>query len=427
LLYLPDTLRFFKANKATIRLFELIDAGNSFDEILQVMPKTNRSDFDSMHNIIRQEDNKLANFADAIVPNESWKGYLPRLVLNISNDCNLRCGYCYAHGGNYESSRMVMPESLALLIMDTFYTIFDKIDLIQLFGGEPLMNVPVIEIVAKYIAENSLDTRIGIVTNGTLIDKEVISLITKYNMNVTLSIDHEDLQDALRPHPKEDNIYGKIKENILELQRASGQPSQIEVVYTQEHIRRGVSVAEVLRALQNDFGKLPIHLTPVCSDNKKFKLKNETPFTDAIDDMFADSELNPESDYSLTGRIISTLRLRYPQTNICSAGFGTISVSTSGDVFPCFYFTDNADFKSVNVNESLSKVKNTINNMRLKYYNNRKHSLPECESCFANTVCFGCLGVNYFETGDIYMPAETHCKLVRSGLERVLANLANKG
>lgn len=427
LLFLPDTLKFFKANNNTLELARLIVDGKNYEEANYLMDGLEKPIYDSLYMVLNPEATFLSGTVDAEKASEDWSGYLPRLVLNISNDCNLRCRYCYAHGGSYLSERSNMPESVALKIMDSFFSMFEKIDRIQLFGGEPLMNVAVIKLVAKYIREHGKDTRIGIVTNGTLIDDEIASLIAEYDINVTLSIDHSKMQDILRPYANNEGTYEKILQNMHLLKRVSSQPSQLEVVYTQEHIDRGISITEALKRLQNDFGKLPIHLTRVCSDNIRYKLKNANAFIDTIDEVFSDTQLDAESDYSFTGRIISALRLKRPQTNLCSAGFGTISVSVDGDIYPCFFFTDNIDFKVSNINDPYSTVKTSIDSMRKAYYESSKTSGTECNNCFANTVCFGCLGVNNSETGDPYKASEIQCELVKRGLERVLINLAYGG
>ncbi len=63
--------------------------------------------------------------------------------------------------------------------------------------------------------------------------------------------------------------------------------------------------------------------------------------------------------------------------------------------------------------------------MRKEYYENGIKNIEKCSSCFANTVCYGCLGVNYFSTGNLYEPPVSHCNLVKGSLEKILLNLAD--
>ena len=74
---------------------------------------------------------------------------LYKLVLNITNKCNLACKYCYANGGNYCSSEGIMKVETAKATLDTFLKRYRNIRVIQFFGGEPTFNLDVIEFVCK--------------------------------------------------------------------------------------------------------------------------------------------------------------------------------------------------------------------------------------------------------------------------------------
>ncbi|MCL2719216.1 MAG: radical SAM protein [Lachnospiraceae bacterium] len=419
LLYLPDTLKFFKANENVVKLSELICEGKCLSEVESIFPDVNEDIYKSIYN-------KLVNNEKAVkkYPTDEWDGYLPRLVIHISNNCNLKCKYCYAQGGNYLSNAGNITMEMLDNILYTFFGMFEKIDVISLFGGEPTLNIEAIERVAAYISDNGLNTKIGMITNGTVMDEKLAALIQKYDISVTLSIDQKDMQNNLRPFNNGNETYDKIKENVNILREVAKQPSQLEVVYTQAHVDNEISVTDVIKKLQFEFGKLPVHLTPVSTDKNDLKLKNEDAFIQSIDDAFIDSDINEKADYSFVGRMIDSLQKKQPRTNVCSAGYGTISVSVNGDIYPCFYFTDQEDFHIANVNAPLEDVKAQIGKIRRYYYGKSTHDLPECSTCFANSICYGCLGVNYFETGDPYKPSETHCRMVKKSLEKTLIYLS---
>jgi len=322
LLYLPDKLKFYLANKKTVKLAELICEGKSLEEVVQIFPDIVPSLYESVHNTLKVKNREIKSEVT-----EEWIRYLPRLVIHISNSCNLKCKYCYAHGGNYLSEKGMMSLELLDKILDSFYTIFDKIDAINLFGGEPSLNIPAIERVAKYISDNNIDTQIGMITNGTLVTDKLASLIAEYNINVTFSVDQKDMQDILRPYTNDQGTHTRIKANAEKLKKISDQPSHLEVVYTKEHVNRGVSIVDVLKQIRSDFGKLPVHLTPVQTDDLTYKLEDEDAFMQSVDDVFANADLDVESDYSFTARIISSLKNKNIRNNFCPAGFGTVSIS----------------------------------------------------------------------------------------------------
>lgn len=67
------------------------------------------------------------------------KRHIYRITLHIANDCNLRCRYCYAAGGNYGQERELMSYKTADSFIDFCVQNFDVIEKIVFFGGEPLL------------------------------------------------------------------------------------------------------------------------------------------------------------------------------------------------------------------------------------------------------------------------------------------------
>ena len=64
--------------------------------------------------------------------------HIRRITLHVSNDCNLRCKYCYAEGGNYKQERRLMTMETAQMFVDFCCNNFDSIGYIVFFGGEPM-------------------------------------------------------------------------------------------------------------------------------------------------------------------------------------------------------------------------------------------------------------------------------------------------
>ena len=101
-----------------------------------------------------------------------------RVTVCVSNDCNLRCKYCYAKGGNYGRNRSVMSKKTAKSFVDFCVTNFNRVDNVSFFGGEPLLNYPVIEYICKLFKEQSLNESFtlpsfSMITNGTLCNDEL--------------------------------------------------------------------------------------------------------------------------------------------------------------------------------------------------------------------------------------------------------------
>ncbi len=111
----------------------------------------------------------------------------------------------------------------------------------------------------------------------------------------------------------------------------------------------------------------------------------------------------------------------------CGGGIGTVAVDGKGNVYPCFYFVNNPEFIIGNVvYNSYNELKDNITQMHDYYTAYNRREVEKCRDCFANTICFGCMGVNYNMTGNAMESSEFHCEWVKRGLEATLKNAALK-
>ena len=81
-----------------------------------------------IHSEIERYINTLLNhISENIVPDSAkdlkWENSETRtLNLLISQDCNLRCGYCYADHGTYKSEKKLMSYDTAKKCIDKFFS-----------------------------------------------------------------------------------------------------------------------------------------------------------------------------------------------------------------------------------------------------------------------------------------------------------------
>ncbi len=136
------------------------------------------------------------------------------LVLSVTAACNLRCRYCYARGGEGEL-HMSWPEAArAVDLMSGCFSSFK----IQFTGGEPLLNLGLIEQVMGYLAEKSLKAQCQIQTNAALIDAEKARRIKELGLGVGVSIDGPvPINDLLRPFSNGSGSTGSTIKGVMAL------------------------------------------------------------------------------------------------------------------------------------------------------------------------------------------------------------------
>lgn len=416
IVYFPDSLRFFEVTNDLLEILNKISDGKTYQYF--------SSRYENFTEENYKEFKEYCCESIACRENPDSDSTLFRLVLNISNVCNMNCRYCYAGGGAYGDKESLMNIDVLDKILTFFYRCYDNIEVIQLFGGEPTLNVEAMKYVCEYIQKNNKNTGISMVTNGTNLNEELMDLIDKYHIFVTVSIDCKELHDNLRPFNSGRGTYEIIKNNINELHRRTGQPGQVEITYTKQHDKNEISIQKLIESINCDLDfEISAHIAPVCTQNEDFRLDTPDRFFESIEDYYKCLGTNRQMHYSYIDRFLKPIKERKVNTRYCGAGIGTIAVDGQGNVYPCFYFVNNDEFVVGNILEDTYEVlKHKLEGTKKKYLEYDRNHTEKCKDCFANTICYGCLGINYSMTGNAMEMSEFHCEWVKTGLETTLKN-----
>jgi uncharacterized protein len=124
---------------------------------------------------------------------------------------------------------------------------------------------------------------------------------------------------------------------------------------------------------------------------------------------------------SYTLRLIKAILYKEKIECYCPAGITTLSVSTNGEIYPCFMFTGKKEFSIGNVlkNETDLFKLSEVNDL-LKMAN--KLDNHKCKSCWAKSLCFGCIGNDYIVTGSIW--DKPNCDFIKRFIEDFLLEFA---
>lgn len=416
--FFPESSRFFSVNENTKNVVERIDQGATFEELKAL--GLDEETYENIKSTVDACNIPLTHQVSAVKR-------IGRLALHLTNKCNLRCKYCYANGGTYKSEEGIMDIEVAKRALDCFYNEVESISLIQLFGGEPTMNLPVMEYVCEYVAkkneERSVKAEVGMVTNGTLVTDELLELIKKYNLLVTVSFDGiPEVNDLLRVYKDGTGTSKKIIENIKKMHEATGQPNTIEATYTKYHEEAGIKIKDISDFIHENLGDISLHIVPAGgAKGCDYALDNNDAFIEAIDQMFDDTQ-NMETlqryMFSLEEKTIRAIVEKTYSKYICDGGVRNFSVSTKGDVYPCFIVTDEKELYMGNVFDEDLFRSEPFQKMRAKLEEFNKETNQECKNCIARKSCYACLGLSYISTGKMLTLKKDVCDMIRDMTER---------
>lgn len=357
---------------------------------------------------------------------------LQTLVLNVTNQCNLSCAYCYEYGEDRipgaatEGSRF-MSEQTARAAVDFMLKESgeSRVAHLTFFGGETLLNLPVLKQAIAYAkqraAELGKEVDFSMTTNATLLRSDVIQYLAENDVGVTISIDGpKDVQDGFRVFKGGAGSYDVVLPKIKELlSRHKRHLIGARVTLTAANL----DVKRIFRHLTEDIGFPEVGFAPATTAAKRDYAIEGQGYEEVLEQFRALAREFLE--YTLEGRhhgfsnvkdtleeIHKGMSKPYP----CGAGLGLMGVSTDGEIALCHRF---AGSKA----HTLGSVVGGIDREVQARFLEESHiaEKTDCSRCWARPVCAGgCYHEAYTRYGDTRRPNLHYCEWIRGWIHTCL-------
>lgn len=365
------------------------------------------------------------------------------LNINLTGKCNLSCSYCFADGGDYGRIKNKMGEDL----LDSIFAFIaahhtkSKTVRFELFGGEPLLNFPVIEALCRRSDEVSAATGIQFIfrisTNLTVLPEGVLALFRDRSFIVSISIDGgPETQNRNRPTKGGKTSYEGILENCREVRSAG---DNITMVARMTVVGSSPSLTENVLTLWhlNLFDYFQIYpgvtpaVTPVTSLVRKKDeavtshgtmehtfLKQMAELITIYPELFgAGNRFRGVLEYE---QIVQMIMQGELAVGHCSAGSTYFTFSPDGSISPCHRMVGNREFEvdanAIGLTRSIEEWSAPVD----------RH--PVCSQCWARYVCGGnCRQENFVATGELLQLNEDTCEYQKTVVAEVLRHVGRSG
>lgn len=325
---------------------------------------------------------------------------IDRITLMISNDCNLNCTYCYGDGGNYNKEKKLMTKETAKYIVDFFVKNEYKINSIVFFGGEPLLNLPVMKFICDYYSELKRENKVtkipsyGMITNGTIINDQILEVIDQYQIGITVSLDGpKEINDKSRIFNDGRGSFDLIDKFIRTIKSKADRRLTAECTVTEEHEKLGYDEKNLTEFFKKEFDIHSVIVPELSLEKKSAHIKKNYSY---INDFF---NKDTDSLEEANNGILSSLY--YLTHNIqcenCRIGEKMLAISADGEIFPCHM---NAAYEKTNLG---SIFDDNIFNQPEKlikensYLNVVRKLEGECGNCWVKNLCVGCSVKKFFD------------------------------
>ncbi|MGI6344214.1 MAG: thioether cross-link-forming SCIFF peptide maturase [Bacillota bacterium] len=348
------------------------------------------------------------------------------LCLHLAHDCNLRCTYCFAGTGPFGGKRELMPVEVGRAALEMLVrTSGPRINLeVDFFGGEPLLNFPVVRELVAYghqlERESGKQFRFTLTTNCTLLNDEIVEFLNQEKIAVVLSLDgRQEVNDRARPFPSGVGSYERIVPRMQQLVASRNNDNYyVRGTYTRHNLDFAADARHMV-----ELGFDVISLEPVVgSPEMDYTLRPEDlPQLEAEYEKLADFYVQRYQAGKPFSFFHFNISLDHGPCLIkrvtgCGAGYDYLAVAPNGDLYPCHQFVGLPQFKMGSVQTGLTNLELSQQLQAVNLYQK-----DECVDCWARFFCSGgCTANAWFTHGDFNKPNVLACALQKKRLECAL-------
>lgn len=409
----------FQYSQPLMNVLRSYETGISEKEILQIqddgIKEELRKVFENVE-MVRNKRDDLNIYLNSI-EKENWDKdkYLLGVLFEVSNDCNLRCTYCYGQGGNYGASRCLMNSKTLKKSLEYCFKRFtpnEKISIV-FFGGEPLINSKIIfeavEAINAFASKNGNTVRYSVTTNGTILNTELLNLFQKNDFIVTVIIDGGELiQNRNRPFATGKGSYDVISKNV-EVMLKNRIRLIARITLTGPNIKNLSTAVEdiwnigfndvTFELVSTDSEELSVSTRDIDDFKKQINILSDITFNNIVSNKRG--RLKKLTDY-----VFDIRNVKLGQTCSYNSHRGIV-ISSNGDFYRCHRLLEQKQFCVGNTSESINWERFICKCSYDKY----------CSGCWGKNICARCAQENYEYTGDLEKPDLLRCEFKKIVME----------
>ena len=385
----------------------------------------------------------ITNFSDFII--ELYKKEDPLancriITFQVTEDCCLKCSYCY----QINKSHKIMSKEVGKQGIDLLFNMYDenKEDayinhhtkglIIEFIGGEPFMNIDVIEYLTEYFLEQCIkkehqwlvNSRFSISSNGMLyFNPKVQAYLKKYHPFVCLNITidgPQELHDSCRKDQEGNGSFQTAFSAWLDYKKY-GYDMSTKITIAPENLQYLDTIFQFF--IENECNI--IYANPIFEHQWTIK-ESKIYYHKLIDlaNLLLSNSLNIYNN--LFEEQIGQPMLSNDNQNWCGGTGAMLAFDPDGIAYPCLRYMPSSLGQSqlpiiIGNIDGIYNTKETIDlNKQLNAVTRRSQSSNECFNCHIASGCAWCSGWNYQETGSFNKRSTNICWMHRA---RVLANV----
>lgn len=321
----------------------------------------------------------------------------------VTEECNLRCNYCYVKKKTSSMDTNTANDCLDFInqIVEKEENLENEIRIIY-HGGEPLLNFNIIVFLTKELSSN-YGTRVSyrITINGTIFSEEIYQFLMKYNFGISISIDGEQKSNDINRYDRNGkSVYQKVMES---LKYFSANNYEVRVRMTVNELNVGMFADNFIYLYKMGYRTISYALDQF---NRRWSKSNLNTFRKELISVI---DYLKEKDSAYLYHYLEGIKESEFRNLVCNVGAKSLVIAADGTIFPCLLTVGDKSF-------NIGNVSNGLDYDNIAYFDKINSSeIVGCKECQAKGICRGnvCKIKNCIECGDYYIPSYINCYLMR--------------
>jgi uncharacterized protein len=332
--------------------------------------------------------------------------------LALTYRCNLQCAYCYVDAAPSRQERMEWDSArtiLDLVLKEPFESVT-----IELTGGEPLLEIDLIERIVEYASERA--NRLGkdidfcVQTNGTLLQGDILRRVERMGLAVGTSLDGTaPTNDRTRVFSGDTGAFEAVTGNLRKLMQRDFPLGVICVISRTNYDRFSMEIPRL-----SDIGIRDIKFNPIyfvgrakgvwenLAITPEEFLHTHRSYLDGL--LRGDYDCVEENTVHMLNLLGSKMHGYRCMRAQCGAGRTFFAFSPIGDVYPCGRYKTIDELRLGNAHQTENLGELWKRNPVMSALDSRTvKTIAACETCRYKSYCQGgCSLGSYFNFGSAY-------------------------
>jgi len=344
-------------------------------------------------------------------------------VVETTERCNLRCVYCFKSASTLGAD---MTVSMAQRVVDYISLYKYPSITVEFSGGEPTLNLPIIETIARGLSEKAPYINFILQTNATRVDDELVELARRYRIGIGTSLEGGLGHITNLRQFADGTEAGTCILNGIRKLKQSGLLGGVVSVFNQALDDNSNEFLDILQELGVSSVKCNLFV-PLGRGHENAQKMETTNLRYAKylerlveQGMTRSSPIRESNTFHLAQRIIGRIPRYRCASSPCDAGYTFQTILPNGDIFPCARYTGRPAMALGNIVEILSSPGGcrgshyselasslVLGNSVTRALNLRSvRSIPRCSECNLRAYCgAGCSMQSLDKHGSLDKPS----------------------